>query len=729
MLLSHPHRQILQAVSRRCFVSSSMRFCSLFADRYANQSRLADDSNFSSSLMPKHTIVRDSATLANAIVKYIPDSDVENYKVMLQTLRENPDIRPLVLAKLTEQLQSHHNKHALVNHNSPNSNHDHHVPKSEDVNGVSEGVDHNLLPSVPSNKSSQHRNTTKWLDTWLKKVLNSSRSNLFPLRIPHASEKKMLERKARLAAYLFANKQILHSSFREFLLTEDPMKEFVTPNKDERVIYTHASKIADDLGNHLYTDKLSQITRVVRHYVEGQVDQEGFLLELSSICSLHIDQCEEMLTFLGIPMNRPFQMLIQSRRLRRQRLVEELQAELSYVVFTHSNMQSRPPSQVTDLSTSATSMEEVDGGLDISMPYDKVTNEPEQRALEQAMNTRRPKISFNTSHVFEVTIRCFSKANSATNKFSIDANSNLYFESAIKNMRSDSSTSDKEYDLIANSIREEYFEDSHHQHALHKADDEQSQHDDEGEEDELSIENYASSHRKIMIDNLPDVIDEQGLRDALRNCGKIKKIWLFRASDQTATQINTLMSSDPVFQGNSSAPQTNQIVDLPDVSLLESLSVQQRKAKGVAVADEIPLSDSDDNREVVLLDEEEEEDETQESQILAKQVEEIKRKNRSYSYKRKIKSKVLKGNRTDNYAFVQMEDDHGFAKVTCDAIRIFGINIHGQSCRTYKVDGYRNFRLEVKDQLSIKEVHQAIGLALAEKHECYVVNKINDVTK
>ena len=49
------------------------------------------------------------------------------------------------------------------------------------------------------------------------------------------------------------------------------------------------------------------------------------------------------------------------------------------------------------------------------------------------------------------------------------------------------------------------------------------------EQERTFFEDSCSSHRKIFIENVPDNVDEHDIGNVLRNCGEVKRVWLYRS--------------------------------------------------------------------------------------------------------------------------------------------------------------------------------------------------------
>ena len=789
------------------------------------------------------TVLRDSKALAAAMVKYIPDSEIDSYKAMLQTMREHPDIKPLVLKKLSGQIakdvlsESLSLTHSLANSQVFGEGSAALATASTSSPPSSSGATSSTAGAVSTTpmaaKRQQHslRNKTQWVDQWLLKALTNKRANLFPLKLPSALsvgtnmnpsssssglfttfsmngssanaqldpiqqeyEQRLLAQKAKLAAYLFSNKQIIHSSFREFLLTTEPFNPFpeeqqgatnettvdgasrrgssshrvssyastsslfraVQPNKEEEQIYIEASKIADELGDILHTDRLVSINRLVKQFVEGDISGDQLLIGLSDIASLHMDYCKPLIDFLDIPLVKPIQLLIQSRQIRRNKLTEELHAELSYLVYLHS-VANTPTTFRNSLVTgnglmnnnsnslsSTSKMDElfdnsgtivsqsqystsIAGGLASSEGFAAASLASSSSGMTQtpqfmiSPTPRRLKVGFGTTHTFEVAMRCFSKSTSS--KFSVDLNSHLEFQSSIKNTLSSasnshnsnsstnssgsdentSSSSNSDYDLLIQSMKSVELDDLE---LLRDSTSTPVINNDENHNDDDIANMFASPQRKILIDNLPNDITENDIRMALRKCGIVQKVFLFKPS-------NIIPPSQMLLNELVTTPPTDQLFDLPNTSLLESLAIDERKQRlqkhNKKLNGEMDInSDDEDNGKQKKRENSEDDDDDDDddddlegldvgppcSTTLAIDKANaalaagkgdpstpVKKRGpggsvkQSKTYKRKLNG-LLKGTRTDNYAFVIMADDDGYNKICCDAIRIFGININ-----------------------------------------------------
>jgi hypothetical protein len=239
-------------------------------------------------------VVKDSRSLATAMVKLIDDSDIYDYRKSLQTLRENPQTKGQVITNL-------------------------------------------------SNKKC---NTVAWWNKWLIKALSNQRANLFPYSIPVADGEGLMKQKAKLAALLFATRHIVPTPFRDFLLS-DNMKKTVAPSFVEEKSYRKASILANELGNRLPVPKLELLNEILRCKALGEMDDDALVDEITKHCNLHLDFLAEFFRFLDIPLTPIYKQLINSRQKQREATIDRLASEIGHLVYTHSGLDSTLPSNAS----------------------------------------------------------------------------------------------------------------------------------------------------------------------------------------------------------------------------------------------------------------------------------------------------------------------------------------------------------------------------------------------
>lgn len=196
-------------------------------------------------------VVKNSSYFASTIVRLVDDSDIDSYRKMLQTLRENPQIKGALIDTLTE-------------------------------------------PSTPLS-------TKPWFNQWVLKALKDPASPAFPLSLPSEDANELLERKATLASLLFACRYSADTPFRNYLLSLTKVR--AEPSKLEERHYRKATKMANEIGDAFSLSKLDRLIVIVRAFLAGQQTDEELLHTILSACHLHIDKLENLFRYLEIPMS------------------------------------------------------------------------------------------------------------------------------------------------------------------------------------------------------------------------------------------------------------------------------------------------------------------------------------------------------------------------------------------------------------------------------------------
>ncbi|RYY79777.1 hypothetical protein EON63_17020, partial [archaeon] len=205
-------------------------------------------------------VVKNSTSFASAIVRLVDDSDIDSYRKMLQTLRENPQIKNALIDTLTPR---------------PHPQHD------------------NLSLS-----------TKPWFNQWVLKALKDPASPVFPLSLPSEDANDLLELKATLASLLFACRYTTDTPFRNYLLSNGTIT--AEPSKLEETHYRKATRLANEIGDTFSLAKLDRLIAIVRAFLAGQQSEEDLLHTILSACHLHIDKLENLFRYLEIPMSSKY---------------------------------------------------------------------------------------------------------------------------------------------------------------------------------------------------------------------------------------------------------------------------------------------------------------------------------------------------------------------------------------------------------------------------------------
>lgn len=599
-------------------------------------------------------VAKDSRSLASIMVRLIGDSEIEDVRRTLQTLREYPETKEEVMRKLREG------------------------------EGAPQSFD--------------------WWNKFLLQALGSRRTTLFPFTIPIERSAKVLQKKITLSAYLFAIRYSVESPFRDFLLSESSTASIPTPTKIEKAVYREASLLANVLGDKLSVQKLDHLIHAIKKYMNGQLDHDGLVDKITEHCHLHLDILSDVFKFLEIPLTPIYRNLITSRQALRDKMIDRLAAEIGHFVHSHGGKED-----------------------------EAILSDSSNHTFEAVLKASRPYIAFGTVHSLEIAVKCYSKQSS---RFTLDHPENLIFERSMSSHSSDAMNEDEEPADMTLPVTLDYswpppFHALENVHPMPLA-----------EEDGFSklgkLENMsdlqksvsaamgveASTENKFMLDNLPDNITEDDIRQALRHCGKVKKVWIYIRKDAQESHS----SKDPVpvskvnelghtivMQGSYSEIESPGEESLDhqreenaqflkdhlsemDMSIKDEISKARARAKEEAEAQEAIALEKEMKKDIGMAD-------------AGKDGGKKKRKRKPTKSKfcaRALKDSILKGNCTDNYAFVLMEDSQGYALAMEDDVRLFGLCINKNSCRTHALHTHNRLILEMHDFFSIREITQLL---------------------
>lgn len=616
-------------------------------------------------------VIKDSRSLADAMVRVIDDNEIDGHRQTLISIRENLKLRSLLYERLQQEQQS-----------------------------------------CLQLKKSMH-----WFNEWLLKALSSQKVHLFPLFVPIASNDQLLEAKATLAAYLFAYKHRYPSRFFEYLLASHPNEDYIEPQKDESTIYAKASIIANDIGDRLHISKVEKLTSLVKSYNEddneNQISKSDKLLsDITALCSMHIDLLYPLLNFLDVPINPTLQTLIDSRSLRRQHIVHDLSRELSSIVYTHYHH--RESNLSIDITAAEKAMDplrayyySVDknnnrkqifkshgaesfdpmgttGVADHSISSTLPLSIPEQKSFP---------ISFATVHFLEAKVYSSQKLCSLNNLSEFDNNySNVVGGTEKREKEVD------DYDQFLKSIQEEEFTNifddppplsppptstGFHSSGSYSSSVIPPPRTFKASSDALLTyvgNDYGGSYKKVLIDNLPRTVTEEMLISALEPCGKVYKVFLYNASTSSSPAEG---ASLPKKRNRSIITTTKELIhptEELELSSTESINVSIEEILEYVdderlSYDEVDVDSTNDN-------EEEEDDEeivetgTVSTNNIVEQSDDVtqekKRKPKTPGVRSKVKQ-MAQSDRTDRYAFVIFDSEEGYFRATKDVFRLFGL--------------------------------------------------------
>jgi len=647
-----------------------------------------------STLYVPRMVIKDSRSLAEAMVRMIDDSEIDNHRQILISIRENEDMKKSLYERLLlEQQDSFRLKKAFP-----------------------------------------------WFNEWLLKALSTDRVHLFPLFVPVVANDQLLDAKATLAAYLFAYKHRYPSRFFEYLLTTQPNEDYVEPQKDESTIYAKASIIANDIGDRLHISKIEKLTNLVKNYTEQtsqnqNLKAEQLLADITSLCSIHIDLLYPLLNFLDVAINPTLQTLIDSRSLRRQHITHDLSRELNSIVYNHyhgfsSNTNADEKTSSSDplqayyyLIDKNNNRRQIfrselhdvkDKNIDASIRKENVSFS-EQTVQNRDFQQKSFPISFVTVHFLETKVFCSQKfpLSESADALSVETSQRSYMGSSSEwngeaNLRKTADNDD--YEQFLKSIQEEEFTNifdspppnnpppttTGFQGALVSTATIPPPPSVFRPTSNSSIpiisEDYSAPYRKVLLDNLPNDITEFDLMNALQPCGKVKKIFLYNASTSSTPPEGTTLpkrrrsvvttTKELTYPIESAETNLNSDIDLLEAEDISMDDVLDYVDSDIIENDtEKPKNIMDEDDDTFVGEDEDEEDTDEDEDFVSsttdspqneESTQKKKKQNRAAGL-RKVKKKMAQGDRTDRYAFVVFESDESYFRATRDIFRLFGL--------------------------------------------------------
>eukprot|EP01031_Cornospumella_fuschlensis_P025106 gene25106-30323_t len=588
-------------------------------------------------------VVKNSTSFASAIVRLVDDSDIDAYRKMMQTLRENPQIKSALLETLSSQSTD-----------SPLS-------------------------------------TKPWFNQWVIKALDDPTSPLFPLSLLSEDANEILERKATLASLLFACRYTADTPFRNYLLSNS--KIAAEPSKLEETHYRKATKLANEIGDTFSLAKLDRLIVIMRDFLAGQQSEEELLHMILSACHLHIDKLENLFRYLEIPMSSTVRDLCSNRQLERAKVVDRLAAELLYLVYTR-------------------------GGNSVNGQGDLVKGDG-GAALAEGIRRDLGYISLGIFHVLELRISCYPRQRvqeAGPAGLGVGTDRRLVYgrEAGVSEEAGDT----EEFP----SPRVTSFTETHAVWG-------------EGIKESLAVSaaapaspptsllmGHASPYLKVLIDNLPPGAGETEVSDSLRKIGGVRKVWVYGEAEVDAADNETTGTGSrktKEAQGSKIEAELGHgamgAVAESNLEIIREVMDDRDDSDGDGDVD-ADADPADENKHYAIASKIY--SEMQANKQLAKDASRTARKlptipkktatSKFLTKKFDLKRKLAKGTSTDRYAFVLFEDEEAFSNAMRDDVRLFGVNVQGNACRTHKSANFTQLLVEMHSPLLLPEALQLL---------------------
>lgn len=406
--------------------------------------------------------------------------------------------------------------------------------RSADASGREEVV------SVFSKKYPRIAST--WLADWVcKSAVGGNTAKLFPVIIPVDDVNLSLDVKSDLADAVYAIKM---------------SNKGTGVVENESVMRTQAMKLADELGDSIHIDRLRKVGSVFQDFVDAPIPIASFLDELVCESGLFANKLQPLLEFTELPVPQKIHDQMLESENDRQHIHARLVDELTYVTHVVNSSRFNAEAQTAEVQTQVSAVELIKG-LSEAPSADYKDRFPEKEHLRRSViiGNAADFAGFEPSSLLQI-----SDTGLVHTRRAIDSRRKLRFSADIflfnvkapcyrvghglqGAARRDAATSSLNFDhgLLVKSMDAALADpaDLPDIHVHPPAVDDQALHE-------------SMPNRKIMIDNLPRDITEGGLRDALRKCGNIEKVWIFkdeRATPEEVKYMNALRLRQPRTSG------------------------------------------------------------------------------------------------------------------------------------------------------------------------------------
>lgn len=121
-------------------------------------------------------------------------------------------------------------------------------------------------------------------------------------------------------------------------------------------------------------------------------------------------------------------------------------------------------------------------------------------------------------------------------------------------------------------------------------------------------------------------------------------------------------------------------------------------------------------------------EEPEEAKTEAEEVKPAPKRTRIVNHKLSYKT-IARARRTDTYAMVVMEDDMSYNNATALVIKLFGFNLHGQSCLPVPATQLSHFYIECRYGMKVSDVLFALDVFLEGQFDCYLSRSVVEKLK
>jgi hypothetical protein len=515
----------------------------------------------------------------------------------------------------------------------------------------------------------------------------------------------------------------------------------ITGGGDCSVKDTNAVDLATHICNTVSLRVASDVTETIKKILKEDIKGDQLVKELRRSFDIHSRSLYSLLEYLSIRVHKFTEIFISSGEKSRLELIESLASELKQCLtvgkwsvaytkskITHMNSiqltkkqlkEKQKQDELLKLNLEAEGRKikqvELDSEGNEIVRYDgnstelmsDLLNTPQLHAsyIQNEKTTKHVR-KFGSKHTHFMVIKCISQESRYDNKYS-EYNSSYIDDNNIYN-------------------NNDVFENSNNNN-------------------NNIVQDEDRSKFKIFIDNIHEDASVQDVVNSFRNCGKISKIWYFQSTskvDITNKYTNLSDKSD----ANILSPGT--VVNIDDdfniINVNNDINNLDNKIdddddddNNNNTVDNNNILDDIENNIINLIPPVTKVDEarnplatfsaiktrkprsTKAETIKKKKVSELEKK----IFKKSLSSiKVQRSRKSDGFAFIEVSDENCLNNVTCDELRIFGLNILSKNCKIVESKKIKTIYIELCSSMDSETVTNLLSSILGYGLEFYVVN-------
>ena len=413
--------------------------------------------------------------------------------------------------------------------------------------------------NIQNFKQERSRLSSMWLGNWICKASTDKNFKLFPLSVPMEDKDLTDGIRNDLAATIFSIKSIQNStSTNQIILTSDITKQW----------HSEAIELSNQLADNININRLRKVGTVFQDYVDEQIPLTVLYKELLEVTGNYANELYPILKYTELNITSDIELQLNNSISQRNYIQTVLTDELSHIIhIINSKLFFGNDSPIPDLSiindniinTPKTSKKETtainnkDSKLEdseLSIKTDKKSKKLRKTKKETTiitpLKTEKENIKEAVLEVTDTSLIYTRKLNNYQLKLKYDDNKNLKKQLYI-------------FDATASCYRIGTNNIDFNDEKERNEDDEEQQQQPPLEEYETynstnttntttsttsnttTIDTTPVPQYKVMIENLPHNITEYQLRMALRKCGEVDRVWIYRDERTTPGDIKHLL--------------------------------------------------------------------------------------------------------------------------------------------------------------------------------------------